>query len=440
MTEAEELRERARVATEALRPHPHRGDLIGAGAIPFTLGVVLLNVRLDSSWGTGIFFVLTALACALVLGMGVLAPLEGERPRAYQQVLLLGGLALLFVTLLRLAQLLGSDAPLDAAGSTFWIATLLALSAAWLARERRSAICALVAAVAGGVALLAFVGWVFHPHGPTTTRWILFLVAIGLVFGALVLRDRRRRESVYLIDAAGLAMLVLGLTYVGSVFSLTFSSDVASVGPGAGWKLILLAAGLGLVAYAGVDEEPGPAYIGVLNLLLFLVLDGIPGRDGASLWFWPVVLLLAGGTMIAAGLRPRVPLPPEPPPVDGPGQTVPGPFPPPPREPEAPPRAPAPPGGSEFVVEPPARVEPPTPAPVEPPATPPAKRRRSAEPEPEPEPEPPKPGSLWARSDRTEQPTQQHRAVRPPSDDDAATEIQRPRDRRDPDDDPSPRR
>ncbi|MCW2953155.1 MAG: hypothetical protein JWQ48_2325, partial [Conexibacter sp.] len=388
MTEAEELRRRARVATEALRPHPHRGDLIGAGAIPFTLGVVLVNVRLDSSWGTGIFFVLTALACALVLGMGVLAPLEGERPRAYQQVLLLGGLVLLFVTLLRLAQVLGSDAPLNAQGSTFWIATLLASSATWLARERRSAICALVAAVAGGVALLAFVGWVFHPHGPGSTRWILFLVAIGLVFGALVLRDRRRRESVYLIDAAGLAMLVLGLTYVGSLFSLTFAADAGSVGPGAGWKLILLAAGLGLVAYAGVDEEPGPAYIGALNLLLFLVLDGIPGRDGASLWFWPVVLLLAGGAMIAAGLRPRVPLPPEPPPVDGPGETVPGPFPPSPApgsapgagatgatgapfarparplgpEQETPPGAPEGEDGSEFVVEPPpAAGQPPAP-------------------------------------------------------------------------------
>jgi hypothetical protein len=50
--------------------------------------------------------------------------------------------------------------------------------------------------------------------------------------------------------------------------------------------------------------------------------------SGASLWFWPLVLLLIGGAMVGAGLRPRRPLPPEPPgagsgrpadPVPGPG-------------------------------------------------------------------------------------------------------------------------
>ena len=96
----------------ALTPHPHRGDLIAAGAVPLALGVLLVNVRLDGPWGTGVCLVLDALGCALVLGMGLLAPLEGERPRSYQQVLLLTGQVLGFVTLLRLAQVLGADSPL----------------------------------------------------------------------------------------------------------------------------------------------------------------------------------------------------------------------------------------------------------------------------------------------------------------------------------------
>src|SRR5690348_3303800 len=121
MAESADLRRRAAPLLGALTPHPHRGDLIAAGALPLALGVLVMNARLDATWGTGVFLVLTALACALVLGMGVLAPLEGERPRSYQTVLLVVGLALGFVVLLRFAQVLGVDRPLGSAGTSTWI-------------------------------------------------------------------------------------------------------------------------------------------------------------------------------------------------------------------------------------------------------------------------------------------------------------------------------
>jgi len=319
MAETTDLRERANAFAELIRPHPHRGDLIAAGAVPLTVALLLINDRMDAAWGTGVFFVLSGLACAFVLAMGVLAPLEGERPRAYQVMLQLCGLALLFVTLMRLAQIFGVNHPLGSSGSAFWVTGVLALVAAWLARERRSEIGTLVAAIAGLIALVSFVGWVFKPHGPATSRWILLLAAIGLVLGALVLRDRNRRNSVYLIDAAGAALLTIGLTYLVSlVFNVALLANsggrVGAIGaPGGWWSLVLLAGGLGLVAYAGVDREAGPAWLGVLNLFVWILLVGAPGRDGsASLWFWPLVLLAAGAAMIAAGLRPREPLPPEP--------------------------------------------------------------------------------------------------------------------------------
>ncbi|MBB4664097.1 hypothetical protein [Conexibacter arvalis] len=483
MAETTDLQARARALAELLRPHPHRGDLIGAGAVPLTVALLLVNVRLDASWGTGIFLVLTGLACALVLAMGVLAPLEREQPRSYQVVLQLCGLVLLFVALLRLAQVLGVDEPLDSAGASFWMLAVVACAAAWLARERRSAICTLVAAVAGTFALLSFVSWVFSPDGPATSRWVLLFVALGLLVGALLLRDRHRTESVYLIDAAGFAVLAIGLTYVGSLlfgFAVFERSDglVRGLfdGPGAWWKLVILAGGLGLVAYAGVDRQPGPGWLGVLNLLVFVVLVGQPGEGGASLWFWPMILLLVGGAMIAAGLRPREPLPPEPgradpapvvpvtpasPPSPPPSASPPAADPPAesppaaasgpeqaPRSASAPEQAPgaasgpehasgaasapdrpgaaSPPGSAPAWDRPPA----PAPGPEQPPngaaapdrspeppaASPPAE---PAEPAARPEPEPPARGSLWARADPGEQPTKPHR--RPPSagDDDA---------------------
>ena len=321
MADANDLRALAGRGLAALTPHPHRGDLIAAGAVPLALGVLLIDVRLDATWGTGVFLVLDALACALVLGMGLLAPREEERPRAYQQVLLLSGLLLGFAALVRLAQVLGADAPLTHAGSRTWIFLVVTAGAAWVARSRRSAICALIAAVAGIVAVVSFVQWAFAPHGPGTLRWMLLAAAIALVLAALARRERARRESVYLIDAAGIAILALGATFFGAAIAaytpipqaaLAFLGIPSAV-PGGGWRLVLLAAGLGLVAYAGVDREPGPAWIGTLVLLLFVLLVGIPAESGASLWFWPLVLLLLGGAAIAAGLRPRRELPPEPP-------------------------------------------------------------------------------------------------------------------------------
>jgi hypothetical protein len=80
---------------------------------------------------------------------------------------------------------------------------------------------------------------------------------------------------------------------------------------------VILVVGCALVAYAAVDHEPGPGYLGVFALLLFVVLAGTH-HGGVSLIGWPILLLLLGGAGVAAGLRPRRDLPPEPGPPEPP--------------------------------------------------------------------------------------------------------------------------
>ena len=51
----------------------------------------------------------------------------------------------------------------------------------------------------------------------------------------------------------------------------------------------MLAAGCGLIAYGAVDRAPGPAYLGVANLVVFTSRRAI--SDDETLLFWPLLLL-----------------------------------------------------------------------------------------------------------------------------------------------------
>jgi hypothetical protein len=81
---------------------------------------------------------------------------------------------------------------------------------------------------------------------------------------------------------------------------------------------VILLGGFGLCAFSAVEREPGPGFLGVAVLGLFVLSLG-----GAGLLWWPLILILGGGLAIGMGLRPARPLPPEPTPPGGPAETVP---------------------------------------------------------------------------------------------------------------------
>jgi hypothetical protein len=296
---------------DLLRPPPHRGPLIAAGAVLVTVGVALEEIRLNDKFPTGIHLLILALAAGTIYALGVQVVQEG-RPYAFQSVLLVCGLLLLYPALLTLADVLGADFDTFPAGALVWTSLLYAGAALYPAVARNSAICALIAALAVGIAVLAFADWAFDATSVTTLRWLLALAAAAYVVVSLALRGVAPRHSEQMVNAAGLAMLVLGLTAVVPVFaSFLFPFGAAASGPlPNGWELVVFGAGCGLVAYAAVDRAPGPAYLGVANLAVFLVSAGT--SDEETLVFWPAIILALGlGTMFV-GLRPRAPLPPEP--------------------------------------------------------------------------------------------------------------------------------
>jgi len=303
---------RAAGALETLRPEPHRGDQVAAGVVAVVTALYVLQVRFHEAWAVGIRFFLAALAAAFVAALAVQSPPEGERPRAYQSVLYVSTFALTLLALGLLADLLGSN---GGSGTTVWVGLLLGAVAVWFSVRRNSAIMTLLAAVTYGAVVLSFVDWVFNPSGVETFRWILLLLILGYAAASLSQRGPRPRHGVQLVNAAGLAAIALGLTFIveqvfGAIARAFAGDSAGSSGAGAGWELFLLACGFGLIAYAAVDREAGPGYLGVAVLGLFAWIGGQPALQGASLIGWPIVLLLAAGGGLAVALRPDGPPPP----------------------------------------------------------------------------------------------------------------------------------
>jgi hypothetical protein len=165
-------------------------------------------------------------------------------------------------------------------------------------------VAALIAAIAVGVAVFAGWDWRFEPEGVTPYRWLALLLALAFVIASLPLRARSLRHAEQMVNAAGLALLSI------PVLEVLFRGLFVTPSLPTFWELVLVAGGFGLIAYATADRAPGPAYLGAAVLAAFVFLQAIQGDE--TLEWWPLLLLLTGALVLAAGLRPRAPLPPEP--------------------------------------------------------------------------------------------------------------------------------
>jgi hypothetical protein len=302
------------VLNDLLRPPPHRGPLIAAGAVVLATGLALGELRLTTDELSPFLRLLVIGAVAgLTLGLGLQAPNEDGRPPAYQSVLLVTGLLLLPAALMHLADVLGAEIDDDfPSGELTWVAAVEAGVALYAGVRRNSAICLFIAAVAGTVALLVGWEWVFENGTFAAQRWLLLGVAIALGLVSLVLRAGAPRKAELMVDAAGFAILAIGIQAMLSFFVGSLELFEAPSGPllPGFWELILLAAGCGLVAFGAIERSPGPAWLGLVNLVVFVVAAGT--LSGNTLYWWPMLLILLGAIGMAAGLRPRQELPPEP--------------------------------------------------------------------------------------------------------------------------------
>lgn len=296
-----------------LRVPPFRGDQVAAGVVALTALVVLLQLRMD--WGPGGQL---AAAAAATAALGVLVAACPREPRPYVTAIVTSGLIALALALGRLGEVLGVDGLVGGPGALTWKLVALGGTAAALARVYDAAAATLVAGLALAFVPLAFSAWVTDP-APGVERLLLLLMALGLALAAVTRRDRRPTHAAQLANAGGVALAAMAAgPLVAAVFSvvaqlgpgLLFGAFSVREGIGWGWELPMLIGGFGLLAYGAVDRQRGPVLVGLLVLASW-ASSAAAGGDG-SLLGWPIVLALAAVVMLAIGLRPTTPAPPDP--------------------------------------------------------------------------------------------------------------------------------
>jgi hypothetical protein len=280
-----------------LRVPPFRGDQVAAGVVVLSALVALLQLRMGWSHGGHL-----AAAGGAAVFFAVLTTGLPREPRPYVSAILLCTLGTAAVALGRLAQVLGAERV--AAGTVTWIAAALGVLATLLARRHDSANATLVVGLAAVVVPVGFWTWAVDA-GASVQRLMLLLSALGLALATVALRDRRPTHAAQLADAGGLALVAIVAPPLLDRLGL-----VAAAGGGAGWgwELPVLVGGFGLTAYGAVDRQRGPVLVGLLCVAGFCA----SAADGGGLLGWPLVLAIAAAFMLAVGLRPTTPAPPEP--------------------------------------------------------------------------------------------------------------------------------
>jgi hypothetical protein len=275
---------------------------LATAAVVFALAVGAIQVRMEDPWSDGALLLVAGGTFLIIYVLGLAGPGTLDRPAPPTSLLIITALLVAPSALLQLARVLGADNAFDS-GTLTWMAAVFAVVAAVPSRTRGSAAATLLCAAGLTGVVLAGADWVFDLESLNTFKYLLAgLTAVFFVAG-LTTGGARARHGVVLIGAAGLTAVALGVILTG-----LFGLDVILSSNGGepwGWVLVQLLSGAALVAYAVSANQPGPAYLGAIVLLQFLVGAALDFSKNGSLSGWPVALLIIGGVVLAYTLRPR---------------------------------------------------------------------------------------------------------------------------------------
>ncbi|MEA2438614.1 MAG: hypothetical protein QOH76_38 [Thermoleophilaceae bacterium] len=284
------------------------------GGMMFASGALVLLVRKGDSWSEWAIFLAFLIPAAILLGLAwARRALEGRQ--AWRSAFLVFGTLLLLGALLQLVRALKGDLR---ELNLVWTFAIAAGVAVWTSFEFRAPFQMLLGALFAAVAWLALWDKILSNPSADTVRWLLIVLAVIYLAVAVVPLGRRGApQAADLITVAGiLAVLAAALSFAGAAGGFSSTAGDALQGnvpkPSQGWNVFLLLVSLLLIGYGSRGRARGPAYVGAVGLAGFIALTGadlvnrFKGEAGGGVVGWPLILLVGGGAVLAAGflLRP----------------------------------------------------------------------------------------------------------------------------------------
>lgn len=300
----------------AIRSDRQRSGALAVAGVLLALTVLVATVRMADIWSDEAFCVISLVAFVLLFGLALLLRDEGRSPSAAQSALLVAGLLMALEALVFLANLTTDD---PTSGTGAWAAglfTVITLKAVYL---HRSSVCTLIAALSFGSTVLYFVDWVFDPSGGETFRWVVLGMIAFYALAAYRLRSSAPDHSTQFINVTAIATLSLvGLTIYGGVWAAYAPGPFSGLGETfqdlLGWQIVIGLIVLGLLLYALITRERGPAFLAGINLIVFGLVVG-PSKasndfadalgEPATLMGWPLILAIVTALAFTVALRPK---------------------------------------------------------------------------------------------------------------------------------------
>ena len=291
---------------------------VAAGALG--IAALLGYLRMQNSWADFPLFLLIAVPCALLFALALAPGTGGNRAGTgsdgrlapWQTTCFLVAIPLLAGSILLLIKLLGKDDP--GTGTATWVLLLTGVGAAVISARYDSPGATVLAALALSGAGLTAINWIDDEADVAVYRDVLLIEAAILLLIARSMWDAGRAHAKQLVAIAGIGLISGALTGAIDTVSpaglLVIPSSSTIAEEADGWMFILIAASIGLLAFAAWQRHGGSALIGLYGVANFVYISGEGDLGG-----WPLLLGLAALACLAWALLLR--------PAQNPGSTSP---------------------------------------------------------------------------------------------------------------------
>jgi hypothetical protein len=290
------------------------------GGLLFASGALVLFIRKTSHWGDFALLLVLAIPAVLLYALGSRGPDSGadedgeDIASPWQSVLLVYAIFLTPLALFQFLQWIGGTTG-DSLNQA-WIFALTGGLAVLVSRRVGVWYGGFLAALSFLIAWLSLWDKILDHPSATTTRWLLIIFALLALAGAAYIGRTNVRRASEVVTIAGLAAVVAGIFGLAGTLATVAATRLSfggapqislSARQHTEWDIYLLVVSLLLIWYASRRGVRGPAYVGGLGLIAFIFSAGaqivrlLDGESVGSVWAWPIILLVLGAVLLAAG-------------------------------------------------------------------------------------------------------------------------------------------